>query len=118
MTLKEQIKNIKTKCSMMALGNGHCWICGCKDARRGMVIHHRWYLKKGDVIYSDSKYIPHNDTTSLQYYIDLYPVIKRNPKRFMFLCNTDHQSLERFCRYGDKKFNKLCIARKMTKKYM
>jgi len=117
-TLKEQIKSIKTKCSMMALGNGRCWICGCKDARRGMVIHHRWYLKKGDVIYNDPKYIPHNDTTSLQYYIDLYPVIKRNPKRFMFLCNTDHQSLERFCRYGDKKFNKLCLARKMTKKYM
>jgi len=118
MTLKKQIKEIKIRCGKIALGNGKCYICGCKDAKRGMVIHHRWYLSVGDIIYSSPPYTPHNDSTTLQYYTDLYPLIKLVPKRFMYLCNTDHQSLERFCRYGDKKFNKLCLARKMTKKYM
>lgn len=111
MTLKDDIKEIKKKCGDMAVGNGSCYICGCKTARRGMTVHHRWYLQK-DVIYKD---YPRNDSGTLQYYKDLYPMIQRNPNRFMYLCNTHHQALERMCRYSDRIFNKLCIARKMTK---
>ena len=112
MTIKEDILDIKNKCGKVAIGNGHCNICGCVSAKRGMTIHHCWYLKKGDIIYKD---FPQNDQGRLEYYTALYPLIKKNPKRFMYLCNTHHFALEKFCRYGDKIFTKLCHARKMTK---
>lgn len=113
MTLKDQIQIIKLKCGQVALGNGKCFICGCMTAKRGMTVHHRWYLKNNDVVYSD---FPKNDSGNLEYYTKLYPKIVANPKRFMYLCNTDHQNLERFLRFGDKKFKQLCIARKMSQK--
>ena len=111
MTIKEEINIIKTECGRIALGNGNCWICNCKSAKRGMTIHHLWYLKK-DIIYND---YPKNDSGTLEYYKDLLPMIKKNPKRFMYLCNTHHFALEKFCRFGDKIYNKMSIARKMTK---
>lgn len=111
MTLRNEISLLKDKCGQIALGNGRCWVCGCITARRGMTVHHLWYLKNNDVVYKD---FPKNDSGNLAYYKALYPLIHKNPKRFMFLCNTDHQSLERLNRFGDKKFNKLCIARRMT----
>jgi len=43
MTLKEQIKKQLERCGKIAQGHGKCNMCGCKDSRRGMVIHHRWY---------------------------------------------------------------------------
>lgn len=110
MTLKDDLIIIKTKCGQIALGNGSCYCCGAKTARRGMTIHHVWYINN-DVIYKD---FPANDTGRLAYYTALLPMIIRNPKRFMYLCNTCHQALERMCRFGDKKFNKLCQMRKMT----
>lgn len=113
MTIKDELNLIKLKCGQTALGNGKCWVCGCSVAKRGMTVHHLWYLKNGDVVYND---YPQNDSGRLEYYKSLYPLIKANPKRFMYLCSTCHQALERMCRFGDKKFNKLVIARKMTNK--
>jgi len=112
MTLKRDIALIKDKCGQIALGRGRCFICGCITAKRGMTIHHCWYLKNNDIIYSDFK---KSDAGTLEYYTALYPLIYKNPKRFMFLCNTHHFALERFNRYGDKIFKVLCLARKMTK---
>ena len=62
MTIKEEINNIKQECCNISLGNGHCWICNCKSAKRGMMIHHLWYLKN-DIIY---KNYPQKDSGSLQ----------------------------------------------------
>ena len=90
-------------------------MCGCSNAKRGMVVHHRWYLKGNDVIYKDEKYLPHNDSTRKQYLTDLYPLIFKNPKRFMYLCNTHHHALGKACQFGDPLWDKLCIARKLTK---
>ena len=112
MTLKEEISEIRTVCGQIALGNGKCWVCGCSKAKRGMTIHHRWYLSKGDAIHD--QYLPRNDSNVLRYYQDLLPLVKKNPKRFMYLCSTHHQALERFIRFSDKRFNKLVIARKMS----
>ena len=80
-----------------------------------MVVHHRRYLINNDVIYSDKKYLPNNDANRKKYLIDLYPLIVNNPDRFMFLCNTHHHALGQAWRYGDKLWNKLSMARKMTK---
>lgn len=115
MTLKDEIDIVKTKCGTIALGNGRCWICGCMKSKRGMVIHHLWYLLKGDVRYNDPKYLPHNDSNNLKYHNDLLPLIIKNPKRFMYLCTTHHFALEKLCRYGNIILNKLITARRMTK---
>ena len=101
---------------MCKWGRGKCWVCDCEKHRKGMVIHHRWYLKKNDVIYRNEEYLPHNDNNRNKYLKDLKVMIERNPNRFMYMCNTDHHALGKFCQYGDKKFNKMCIARKMTRK--
>lgn len=112
MTLKDQVDVIKTQCGKLCYyGKGKCFTCKCEKAKRGMVVHHRYYIDN-DVIYSN---YPQNDTGRLQYYTDLIQLIKKNPKRFMYMCNTHHHVLTRFRRFGDKLFDKLCIARKLTK---
>jgi len=110
--LKKNLILIKTKCGSIALGNGSCYICGCEISKKGMTVHHLWYVK-GDVIY---KNYPQTDDGRLIYYTELFPLIKKNPKRFMYMCGKCHYSLEKLCHFGDKKFNKLCQARKMTVK--
>jgi len=111
MTVKEELSNIKLKCGQIALGQGKCFVCGCMVAKRGMTVHHVWYLKNNDVVYKD---FPENDSGRLEYYTKLFPLIYKNPKRFMYLCNSCHHAVGRICRFGDKKFNKLCLVRKMT----
>lgn len=108
MTIKEELEAQKQKC--INLLGGECRVCHCKISKKGMVIHHRLYIKN-DVIYSN---YPQNDSGRLQYYKDLEPLIKKNPKRFSVLCNTDHQSLTRLCRFGDKKLDALLIERRLT----
>mgnify|MGYP001618144330 CR=1 FL=1 len=108
MTIKEELDIQIEKCGSY-LG-GKCRIC--KSVRSSMLIHHRWYIKN-DVIY---KNYPQNDSGRLQYYKDLEPLIKRNVKRFSYMCNSDHYSLGKFCQFGDEKFNALCLERKLTHK--
>jgi len=109
MTIKDKINEIKIRCGKM-LG-GKCKICKSKISKKGYVVHHRWYITN-DVIYSN---YPQNDSGRLQYYIDLEPMIKANPKRFSYLCNTDHHSLTNLCRFGDEKFNALSLERKRSR---
>ena len=110
MTIKEDLETKKTECGKM-LG-GKCRICGCKISKRGMVVHHRWYINN-DIVYSN---YPQNDSGRLQYYTDLKEQISINPKRFSYLCNKDHHSLTKFIQYGDKKFKALCLERKLSRK--
>lgn len=109
MSLRQQAEVIKMRIIKM-LG-GECCICGCKISRKGMTVHHLWYIFN-DVVYSN---YPRNDSGKLAYYTALEPLVKENPKRFKPICNTDHQSLERLCRFGDEKLNKLLAIRKITK---
>lgn len=111
-TLKEEVEKQLEICGKIAQGHGKCKLCGCKKAKRGMVIHHRWYITN-DVVY---KNYPQNDSGRLQYYKDLEPLIRANPMRFSYQCNADHHSLSLFIRYGDKKFNALSLERKLSKK--
>ena len=111
MTVGRDLELIKIKCGQIALGHGACYVCGCRVAKKGMTVHHMWYLPNNEVYYKD---FPETPAGRLQYYSALYPLVYKNPKRFMFLCNTCHHTLTRFCRFGDKKFKKLCEVRKMT----
>jgi len=112
MTLKRDIGLLVIKCGQVAQGHGKCFICGTGSAKRGMTIHHCWYLSNNDVTHD---MFPKNDSGRLEYYKALFPKIVANPKRFMYLCNTHHFALEKFNRYGNNIFDKLCLARKMTK---
>ena len=110
MTIGRDLELIKIKCGQIALGHGKCYVCECTVAKKGMTVHHMWYLDNNDVTY---KQFPQNTSGRLEYYTKLFPLIYRNPRRFMYLCNTCHHSLGIFCRYGDKKFDKLARVRKM-----
>ena len=110
--LRVLAEEIKTRIGKKVIGKGKCWVCGCKISRRGMTIHHLEYIFN-DVVHKNYK--PRNDTNTLKYYTDLEPLTKEIPKRFMYLCNPCHTSLENFNKYGDKKFDRLSKARKMTK---
>lgn len=113
LTIKEDKEAMKLKCGQVAQGHGRCKICKCIKSRRGMVVHHYWYLKKGDITHN---MFPKNDSGRLEYYTKLLPLIKRNPKRFAYYCNADHQSVTMFCRYGDPKFKALSLERKLSHK--
>lgn len=111
MTVGRDLELIKIKCGMIALGHGACYVCGCKVSKRGMTVHHIWYLTSGEVYYKD---YPENTSGRLEYYSALYPLIYNNPKRFMYLCNNCHHAVGRICRFGEKKFKKLVEVRTMT----
>ena len=111
MNQKDEIKFLKKKIGEKYFG-GKCYLCGTQWSRKGMTVHHIWYIKN-DVTYDQ---FPKGTKGSIQYYTQLTPLIKTNPKRFRLLCNTCHQTLERFLRFGDKKFNALAKERKMTLK--
>ena len=92
-----------------------CAVCGCLISKGGMTIHHMWYYFKGiDVVY---KNYPKTAEGKFKYYTDLSLLVEKEPKRFRYLCNTDHQSLERLVRFGDAKLNKLLRLRKEMKKH-
>lgn len=112
MNKRQQAEEIKTKCGKVAIGRGKCYVCGCKVSRRGMTIHHLWYIFD-DVVHKN--YHPRNDTNTLRYYTDLEHMVKKEPKRFMYLCNPCHTSLEKLNQFGDPKLKKLMKARKLTK---
>ena len=115
MTIKEELDKQIIKCGKIAKGRGKCIICKCTKSKKGMLIHHRWYITD-DVIYSNPKYLPKNDSTRLQYYIDLYPLIVACPERFSYQCGSDHYSLGKFINYGDAKFNALSKERKLSRR--
>ena len=90
-----------------------CAVCGTRISKKGMTIHHMWYIFN-DVVYHN---YPKTVEGKYKYYAQLKPIVEKEPKRFRYLCNTDHQSLERLFRYGDKKLNKLLLLRKEMKKH-
>ncbi len=105
---RTELSNLKTKLGQRF--GGTCYFCGCQWSKKGMTIHHIYYLKK-DITYDQ---FPKGIKGSLEYYTKLTPLIKANPKRFRYLCNNCHQAFERFMRFGDIKLNKMLKERKYT----
>ncbi len=110
MNKRQKAEEVKQECANL-IGYNTCFVCGCKKSKKGMTVHHLEYVFD-DVTYS--KY-PRNDSGKLEYYTALLEMVKDNPKRFMFLCNTHHQALERLNRYSSKILKKLLQALKLTK---
>ncbi|HEC64558.1 hypothetical protein LCGC14_1663690 [marine sediment metagenome] len=105
-------EEIKTRIGKKVHGRGKCYVCGCRISKRGMTIHHLEYIFN-DIVHKNYK--PRNDSNTLRYYTDLEPLTIENPKRFMYLCNPCHTSVEKLNRFGDKKLGRLLKARRLTK---
>lgn len=116
MNKKQQLKELKNKIASLPIFGKKCFFCGCRKSRKGFTFHHRWYLKEGDVISSDPKYKPRNDSNNLQYYLDLEPLIEKCPVRFRYLCNTCHHSYSMIFRYSDEKLKMFKSEQKSTEK--
>lgn len=113
MNKRQEREEIKQKCAEY-IGYNTCFVCGCTKAKGGMTIHHLEYIFN-DITYSLPKYKPTNDSTKLQYYKDLLPLVKEQPERFMFLCNKHHQALEKLNRFNPEILVKLIEALILTK---
>lgn len=112
MNCKLEVHKIKERLSKMSRFKGKCYVCDARKSRKGFTFHHLWYNFFDDAIYSN---YPKTAQGQLDYYKDLEKYIKENPKRFLYLCNICHNSLERLNRFGDKKLGRLLKARKLTK---
>lgn len=113
MNKRLEIEEVKQECAKL-IGYNTCFVCGCIKSKRGMTVHHLEYIFN-DVTYKLSKYQPNNDTNKLKYYKDLLVMVKENPSRFMFLCNTHHQALEKLNRFKPETLVKLLEALILTK---
>lgn len=111
MNLKQHTEHIKTACARI-IGKPQCFFCRCYTSKKGMVIHHRWYIEN-DVI---RKNYPSNGSGTLDYYLDLLPLIEKNPKRFRYCCNTCHQAYERIKRYSQKRLSKFTTEIKASQR--
>jgi hypothetical protein len=94
------------------LANGYrgykkCYVCHCEKSHSGMTFHHLWYLK-GEKTYKDF-------TNPLEYYQYLAPLIRDQPERFLYVCNTHHQAITRLHRFSKIKRNRLIKAVRKTR---
>lgn len=99
---KLQYKLLKKKIIKKYFKKG-CGVCGAKDHKRGMTIHHVEYIDN-DVTYD---MYPKTDQGKFQYLTDLEHKIKEDKSRFECLCNPHHQSVERLKRFNPQNFERL-----------
>jgi hypothetical protein len=110
LAITDDTKAIKMELAERYFG-GKCFVCGKTKSRKGMTFHHKRYIVN-DIVHSS---YPKNTSGTLQYYKDLAPLIRQNPKRFLYLCSPHHQALERLLRYGNETLKNLLKAVKMSK---
>ena len=107
MNQREKANQIKTELARHPRFRSRCYICHCKKSKSGFTFHHIWYVPE-DRTFSDFDNV-------LDYYQYLYPIIKLNPNRFLYLCSDHHQAIERMARWG-KNLPRLIRAVRMTQK--
>ena len=111
MTIPDEIKAIKMELAERYY-EGVCFVCKKPKSKKGMTFHHKRYISN-DVVHSN---YPKNSSGTLQYYKDLAPLIRKNPRRFIYLCSPHHQALERLLRYGNETLKSLLTCVKQSKK--
>lgn len=98
----EALKAAEIITSLGRLYQDRCYVCHKKIKSKGFTIHHLYYITN-DVKFAD--YANRN-----LYYQALEPLVRKDPHRFMLLCNAHHQSLERLKRFKPENFNRLVSA--------
>ena len=97
---------IKSDLARLPRFKNRCYVCHTEKSKRGMTFHHLDYL-------------PHEKTfrdfdNPLEYYDYLQWVIRENPKRFLYVCNTHHQAITRIHRFSPLTRKRLLKAERMT----
>lgn len=110
LTMIDEVKAIKLELAERYYG-GVCFVCKKAKSKKGFLFHHKQYITN-DIVHSSYQ---KNSSGSLQYHKDLAPLIRKNPKRFLYLCSPHHQALERLLRYGNETLKNLLKAVKMSK---
>ena len=85
-----------------------CYVCHAVSTKGGMTFHHLWY-EPDEKVYSDFR------GNNLEYYKYLEIQIKKNPNRFLYVCNVHHQAIERLARWKGKNRERLIKAVRMTR---
>lgn len=121
MTIPDEIKAIKLELAERYY-EGVCFVCkkdrGMNRGRKSkvaggnMTFHHKRYITD-DVVHSN---YPKNSSGTLQYYRDLAPLVRKNPRRFIYLCSPHHQAVEKLLRYGNTTRKNLLICVKESSK--
>ena len=107
-----ELKSIRTKAEekkheMRNLFKNKCGICHIQADN--LAIHHMCYMPD-DVIYANYKRTPP------KYYLDLAPIVRKEPWRFMLLCSGCHMMIGKMEKKSSKTISRLVdIARKMAK---
>ena len=107
MNKKEKINEIKVQLAKLRSFRSRCWCCQVKWHKKGMTFHHKWYVA-GEKTYRDFK-------DALDYYEYLRFIVIGRPKGFLFLCNPDHQIIERLKRLKPERFERIVRAVRMSR---
>ena len=107
---QQQILEIKSSLARLPRFKSRCYVCHTKKSRKGFTFHHLWYVLN-DVIRKD---FPKSLAGTLQYYQKLEPLIRKDPKRFLYVCNPHHQAITRLRMWG-KNMSRLIKAVRMTR---
>ena len=110
MKKSDQVKLVELK---TRLADGYrqfkkCYVCHAVSTKGGMTFHHLWY-EPNEKVYSDFR------GNNLEYYRYLEIQIKKNPNRFLYVCNVHHQAIERLARWKGKNRDRLIKAVRMTR---
>lgn len=97
---------IKSDLARLPRFKNRCFVCHTETSKRGMTFHHLSYLP-GELTYKDFD-------NSLDYYNYLQEKVKRNPGRFLYVCNSHHQAIERVKRYNPKTRARLLKAVRLS----
>ena len=103
---KLTLVGIKSDLARLPRFKNRCYVCHTEKSKRGMTFHHLDYL-------------PHEKTykdfpSPLDYYSYLQYIIRENPKRFLYVCNTHHQAITRIHRFSPLTRKRLLKAERMT----
>ena len=97
---------IKSDLARLPRFKNRCYVCHTQTSKRGMTFHHISY-ENDELTYKDFE-------NPLKYYQYLELKIRENPKRFLYVCNTHHQAIERVKRYSVPVRTRLLRAVRMS----
>ena len=100
---QDKVNEIKRKLAKIRQFRNRCYVCHVSWNKRGMTFHHKQYVSS-EKNHSDFQ---SGYTGMLQYYQYVTPIIKKNPKRFAYLCNPHHQTITKLLQFNVDKQDRI-----------
>ena len=105
---KKELRKIKNQIRDLIdphfIYDNYCRFCWERSSFK-MTVHHRYYIEN-DVIY---KNYPNTIQGRIKYYNDLFPLVRDNPNRFLYICIQCHNILEYYLQFADNLENEIRI---------